>query len=267
MSYIQTTDTLELQVNYTGKIFGKNAKIINIMGRRTGFSTTTDFCDITNYLGTAVQNLTPVSTATQYYLYSLSSNDGDFVGSGVRTIEVVGLDASGNEKIQTFSMNGSNSVSIGTGWSAINYMEAVTVGSGGVAGGNITIASVTGAPNTNGGTTVCMINAGGNKSLSSSFKVPSNYIAYLIDWSISAQGGATQDARLRIDKNTKDNSLNSGVFHFFDKKFISSGSIFLSNRIFEKIPSNGTVKFSTIASSGTNTNTVEVNYRLLLIQN
>jgi len=66
-------------------------------------------------------------------------------GTGVQTVEIVGLDATGVEIEQVVTMNGTTAVSIPTAIKRVQYAYAQTVGSGGMAVGDITIQSVGGA--------------------------------------------------------------------------------------------------------------------------
>jgi hypothetical protein len=105
---------------------------------------------------------TPASAGEQMTVTSDAA--GDVNGStGADTIRIHYLDASGDEQTEDITMNGTGDVdTVATDIRFVNDMHTLTVGTGGVATGNITIIKKGGAIATD---LYNLIAAGGNKSL------------------------------------------------------------------------------------------------------
>lgn len=255
----------DLSVNYWNNLNGLTAHYYSILAsRHLGFVNTTDLGDVCDYLDTT-QSLMNVPTSGQtLYLNSTSANDAA-AGTGAQTIRTVYLDASGNQAVRTDTLNGTTAVSIGTGYTAIQWMESATVGSGTAAAGNITISSTNGAATV--ATTFDMITAGGNRSLSGRYKVPTGYSAYIIHWAVDAIG-TTMDSRLRVDAFADDRTLSAGVFHFKDRIFLPSNTSSSEVEMhYMKCPAGSTIKVSVIPGSAAANRSVDAGFHIIVAQN
>ncbi len=186
----------------------------NAMGERENAGTTSTGEDI--WLGTATSIPTPADAGEQMYVVSSSANDTS-AGSGVRTIQVNYLDATGNEQTTTVIMNGTTGVRIDpTNARFINDMYTLTVGSNGVAAGDITIYK-TGETST----IYNMIALGGNKPLVPHRMVPYGKQLRLVAW----HGGcaAADEVSIRIRSTDMNGVLIPGVFCFKGSAFLYRG--------------------------------------------
>lgn len=106
---------------------------------------------------------------------SSANDDGSPVGTGARTLRIVGLDTNSDNLTETITMNGTTDVNVTTAFLRVNYAEVMTVGSGGVAAGNITIF--------NAGKTVTLgyIPAGYNNTLQAIYTVPADRTLMISD--------------------------------------------------------------------------------------
>jgi hypothetical protein len=257
---------VELRVAQTSLLGGKVAQNVNIMGRRTVFSGTTPFQDVATYLigGQAALSLTVA--ATQYFIVSTSAQDA-VGGTGMRAIRITYLDGSGNTQTVTPTLTGTTKVNLGTGFSAIQWMEAATLGSATSAAcvGNVAIFSGAGAAAAEA-TTIEQILAGGNRSLSGRFKVPTGYSAFLTGWTANAPGNQSMDCRLRADCFSDDRTLSAGIFHFQDTAFMAAGSAPHDSPLpYLKCPAGTQIKLSCYPGATSGTPRVDATFELLLV--
>lgn len=257
MSYIDRTLDPFIEIARTGKYNGKTAYAFNILGRRSGFTSTSVFNDVKEY-DNAVANIATLSNST-LDIISSSASDTNTAGTGVRQVKVVYIDNSNNlVESAAINLNGTTLVtSVLTGVNFVLWMEAVTVGSGGVAAGNIRLRI-------NGGTVeVEQISLGGNKSMSGCAMVPIGYKGYIT----SLQGtaiSANQDLRLRATVNTFDRTIST-VFHYVDNLFLINGQTSRSEFHSLQLPALCKVKCSTISSATAAANRADVSFNLILI--
>lgn len=231
-----------------GKVNGKVARSLLIHGRRNlGWSSTSLPGDVANYLDTSQAQVTPVVLGTTYYLRSSSANDAAG-GTGARTIRVVYLDSAGALRNMDVATNGTTAVNLGAGIAFVQWATVLTAGSLGVAAGNITISSVTGAPTV--AQTVEYIQAGETKSRSGRFKIPTGHTGYLHSWDAAATGGANQDMSVEATVQEDDRTVATDVF-------LPQGGAFLANNVsqvdlqlhWRSIPAGAVVKITSIPSS------------------
>jgi hypothetical protein len=117
------------------------------------------------------------TTARVHNIVSDSVNDdGDPVGTGVRTLTIHGLDANYDEISETITMNGTTDVPSVNAYTIIHRMVSVTVGSTGSNVGTITATAVTDA------TVTCQMNPTNNQSFLGVYQVPANKTAYVISF-------------------------------------------------------------------------------------
>jgi hypothetical protein len=144
-------------------------------------------------------------------------------------------------------------------------MEVASVGSGGIAAGNITISSTNGAATV--ATTFEYVKAQANRSLSGRYKVPTGWSGYLHSWSGGAIGTADQDVRLRADVFADDCALSAGVFHFKATRYIKGDNAFPDAALdYVCVPAGTVVKASSFPGATAAANRCDVNFDLLLVQ-
>lgn len=170
-------------------------------------------------------------------------------GTGVRTVEVHGLDANFDEKEETVSLNGTSAVALAGTWIRINNVHAETVGSGGVAAGIINVQA------SGGGTVYDMIAAGGNASLQCHFTIPNGKTGFILGWNASAITGAgTTKARLLLRATTDwDHELTPDVFSFQDVIIQNNGGSYRPFPLPIRVPSQTDIKVSAQRVAGTST--------------
>lgn len=266
MSYFGNLNDLIQEVQQTGLYRGKTAKVWQILGRRSkGWSSTSAFGDVAGYLDTSQALINSANSATTYYLNSTSAND--VAGSpGISKVKIVYLDANGDVQTTERTLNGTTAVNIGSGYAFILWMETSELGTGVVAAGDVTIDSTNGAATT--ATTVCMILAGGNRSMVGAAKVPTGYTGYVPWWSCSSSGGtAAYDLRLRADVLSYDRSLTAGIFHFQASMQIGNGLVAQHEVPFFKYPAGAVLKVSAIPTAAAAGNRADANFPLVLIAN
>lgn len=252
----------ELEVNYTGQFRGKNAKLVYILGQRSlGWDSTTLFGDVARYLDTSQSKVNAPNSATTYYINSTSVQDLT-AGTGVDRVRIVYLDASGNQQVMTASLNGTTAVSIGSGIAYVQWMESYhSVTASREAAGDLTISSINGVATV--ATTIEMIAANGNRSMSARYKVPTGKNAYLIGWDSHAIN-ATMDVRLRATVFADDRAL-ANAHHFQDAMYLPSGTADDEELDYLCCPAGSEIKVSAIPGSAPAGNRCNTTFRLLLV--
>lgn len=261
MSLIRNVVTItnDFEIASTGQFRGKTAYGFNILGRRSGFTSTSVFNDVKEF-DNGVADVPVLSNST---LDIISSNIADAAaGTGVRKVKIVYIDNSNNlVESADITLNGTTLVtSVLTGVNEVLWMESTEVGSGNIAAGNIRLRI-------NGGTIeVEQITAGGNKSMSGKFMIPAGYTGYISGFQGSAIGSANQDMRLRATVNTKDRSIST-IYHFQDNLYLPSGISGTTTFITLKYPALSKIKVSTISSATAAANRADTSFSIILIQN
>ena len=182
----------DFEIAHDGQYNGKAAVTYRILGRRTGFNSTSILQDVGEWLATSI-NAFPVLTGAEA-LEVVSSNiadDGSPGGTGAQMVRVTYIDT--NDDLVTspdIVLDGTTPVAAGFTAKAILWMEVTAVGSNTVAVGNVDLRAVSGSVIQE------RITAGGNKSLSARFRVPRNYTAFVPRWMASAISNP-MDCRLR----------------------------------------------------------------------
>ena len=214
-------------------------RMFSIPGRKDALSNTA-LDDLTQIPGTIV---VPSPGGIQLELVSSSGNDAA-AGTGIQTIDIHYLDTNGDEQAETLTLDGLTPVNtIATNINYIQWIHANSVGTGGVAAGNISLRD------TSGGVVYEYITSGGNQSLSAKYKVPNGHTGYVVGWQAS---GITKkiDVRLRATVERFDRSLVPGVFLFQDI-FVLNDSIsgWTPFVVPLKMPAGAEIKLSAISSA------------------
>ena len=249
-----------------GLISGKAARVVYVLGRRTTFNAVTPFQDIATYLVGGQNALNAVAVGTQYFIVSTNAADAA-AGAGVHKVRIVSLDSAGNQQVTEATLTGTTKVSIGTGYTAFQWMESSALGSGGgsAAVGNIAIFSGAGAAAAEN-TTVEQILATGNRSLSGRYTIPTGYKGYLQGWVVGCPGSQGMDVRLRADCFADDRATSPGIFHFQATAFLAAASEPVDADLhYLCIPAGSMVKASVYPAATTGTPRVDVNFHLILI--
>lgn len=249
----------------TGLVNGRTAQLYVITGRRNqGWSSTTSYGDVSNYLDTSQPRNNAVVLGTEYFIRSSSANDTNTgPGTGAQQVRITYLDSAGALQTKTALLDGTTGVSIGLDLAYIQWAEVSAVGSNTAAVGNITISTVTGAPTV--AQTVEYIQANENKSRSGRFKVPTGYTGYLHLWDASAIG-TTMDFAARA--TVFADRVLSTVFHSQDGAFLPNNTtVGPLNLHWLPCPATAEVKIAAIPGAAGAGNRADATMHILLVQN
>lgn len=202
-------------------------KLMHGMGERINVNTTAAGEDVWRGNDLSATPAAPASTtsipdpaAAGERMTFISESDADNGGTatGVLTIRIFYLDATGVEQTEDLTMNGTTAVNtVATNIRYVNDVCALTVGSGGVAAGNIRWFKF-------GANTIVygMIAAGGNKSLVPHRMVPLGKKLYLKGWHTEEARGKRNNVRIR--STDVNGVLTAGVYCFKDSAFVNSSA-------------------------------------------
>ncbi len=188
---------------------------------------------------------TPSEAGEQMTVVSDDQADNGTSATGVLTVRLEYLDATGAEQTEDITMNGTTVAhTVATDIRFVNDMYALTVGSNGVAEGNIVIYKFGGSVGAN---LYNMIALGGNKSLVPHRMVPLAKTLYLMQWHCAEANN--KRAVFRIRSTDVNGVLIPGVFCFKDTSYVNgnpSGPLALAS---VKVPALSIVKVSYWASA------------------
>jgi hypothetical protein len=258
MSLLRSIADLIETIQTEGVYRGKAARVYTILGRRAGFTSTSVMNDVKEF-DNAVAEIPILTGAEALEIISDSASD-TAAGTGARTVTVTYINGS-NALVESgaITLNGVAAVAAGFTALEILWMETATAGSGGVAAGNVRLRTVAGPVELE------QITAGGNKSRSARFRVPTAHTAYLVDWEASAIS-SRQDMRLRAQVNTIDRSLST-VYKFQDTHYLPEDQTAVIPLSFLKIPALATVKVSTISNGTPSSNRADCSFDICVIAN
>lgn len=253
MSFVPSMPpSLEYIIHHTGKLDGKAAEIVTLLGYRRQWSSTSAYGDVCPYLVGGQAKFNTPSTATTYYVNSTSAQDST-AGTGQDRLRITYLDAAGATQTMVASLNGTTAVSIGAGISFVQFMEAYhSVSADRECAGNVTISSINGVATE--ATTVEMIRAGGNRSQSLRFKVPTGRHAHIIDGHVSTikLGGASATDHYFNFRGTVFNDLADGVstsYHYLKGGSMRDGGEWNQDFHYKELPAGAIIKLSDIPSA------------------
>lgn len=262
--FIVNTEAVFQEIAMHGELEGKAARSFHVMGRRAGFASTTALNDIKEF-GASTNDTFPSLTGVESLEVVSSSASDTSSGTGAREVEVIYLDNSYNlVTSHHISMNGTSPVATNFTAKFIISMEVTLLGSSEVSVGTITLRTTAGAVIQE------QITAGGNRSLSSHFMIPSGYTGYLVSWEGSSivTTGAAQQQDMRIRATVDDEGDLSTVYHFLDNVFVASGTVSPQIQLpYIKLPSLTKIKVSTISSNTATTTRADASYCLFIVQN
>ncbi len=163
---------------------------------------------------------TPAPAGEQMTVISDDNADNGATATGVLTARIHYLDATGAEQTEDVTLNGTTGVNTtATDMRFINDFYALTVGSNGVAEGNITLYKQGGAIATD---LYNLIAAGGNKSLVPHRMVPLAKTLYLQSWHCTEAQG--KRSAFRIRSTDMNGVLIAGVFCFKDVAYVNKAT-------------------------------------------
>lgn len=251
---------------HDGAVNGKAAELISIFGYRSQWASTSVQGDVCPYLVGGQNAMNTPSSATTLYINSTSAQDATG-GTGCDRLRVVYLDASGVQQVGTYNLNGTTAVSIGTGFSFIQWMECYhSVTSLRAAAGNITISSTNGVALES--TTFEMIRANMSRSESMRYQVPAGRHAHLIDYHTSAtKQGAAQQYEVTLRGTQFANDGLSNTFHFLKTISIVDGAQYSEDMHYKSLGPGVVVKMSVIPSSLAAGNVIRGGFELIVMDN
>lgn len=250
------------EIALSGKYQNRAARVHNIMGRRSTWVNTTDLHDLVPWLGSGAgqQAIPAITGAETWEIVSSSANDAA-AGTGAQQIHITYLNTAGLQVEKTGVIpNGTTPVAVtfSDGLSAVQWMEVGTVGSATVAQGNISFRTV--------GAAVIheQIVAGGNRSTSGRYTVPSNHSAYLIHWNRGAINN-DQDFRLRATVDMFGSTLGT-VYLFEDVAYTAINTNGPERNLRWMImPAGAKIKISTITAGTAGTVRADANFFLVCV--
>jgi hypothetical protein len=188
--------------------------------------------------------------------------DTNTAGTGVRQVKVVYINSSNNlVESPAINLNGTTLVTgVLTGVNEVLWMEAVTVGSGGRAAGNIRLRI-------NGGVVeVEQISLGGNKSMTARFMVPTGYTAYIPNWRAHAINN-DQDVRMQATVHTLDRTLSTVYTYQANAAVATNTNATTLLLPFQKYPALARIKVSTISGGTAAAVRCDTSFVVILVQN
>lgn len=154
----------------------------------------------------------PGDAGLEMTITSSSANDTD-AGTGINSIRIHYLDANGDAQQTDITMNGtSDVVATGLNMRWIQCVHALTVGSGTVAAGNITV--------TNGGTTYAGISTGATRCSSSARMVPSGKKLFISSIYGGVTSGANAAGKIFFGSNSHNGNLLTYPLFIPEAEFI-----------------------------------------------
>ncbi len=215
--------------------------IMSAMGEFESGNVDTDGEDICRWedVGGPARLPQPADIGEQLTFISSSNADNGATTTGVLTVKMHYLDASGDEQTETVTLNGTTGVdTVATDIRFVQDIYALTVGSNGVAQGNITCYKKGGSIAND---LYQFIFLGGNKSLVPHRMIPNGKHLILKGW--HAEEAANQRCAFKIRSTDMYGVLVPGVFCFKDVAYMD-GSVTAERIMNVNIPSLSVIKVS-----------------------
>lgn len=165
-----------------------------------GRNTAVGITEVAIASGVTVANYQQASAATAPVVVSTNTADNGGAATGALTVRIYGLDENWQYQSEDATLNGLTEVNLAKDWFRVFRMEVLTVGSGGVNAGDISVKHAT------GGNVMATIKAGDNQTLMAMFTVPEGHIAEALSMIVQLEGGPAQTmvARLWMQENGTD---------------------------------------------------------------
>lgn len=205
--------------------------------------------DLDNVIRDTWDGPTPIyvfpAAPMQMQVVSASANDAA-AGTGIRSVLITYLDADYDVHQETVTLNGTTPVNtVATNILRVNGVRAVSVGSGGMAAGNISLQAVGGA------TTYSIIPAGRNLARQAIYTVPDGYKFQLEQWQVSS--GTTTGSHFTthtLVASCEDGALTNGLFLPKDEQGTQNGGIAVNYPfVSEYFPARTDIKVGIVADS------------------
>lgn len=193
------------------------------------------------------------TTGEQLTLVSTSASDAS-AGTGIQTLDVHGLDITGNPQTEIVTLNGLTPVNTTrTNWRFNQSIHAETVGTGGVAAGTISLYKTGDATRVYN-----VVTPGGNMSLNSSRMVPFGKTLYITNFSIMAADNTSVSVRCRATSTFEDIVTSGYFFLFKDVSILQDSTREKTFKVPLKFPALSIIKWTAYAT--TNGASASVNY-------
>ena len=201
--------------------------------------------------------LYPWPTAAETLDIVSSSTNDDLVGTGARTIEIQGLDASWNLQTVTYDMDGTTTVTTAESFRRVFRARVVTAGTLEANSGTITIT------NTTTGDTLAIIGVnvtGNGQTLMACYTIPAGKTGYIININFSS----AKDNEHRFKLLTRDNTVTNAAWNV--KEYASARGGFNEWRKYaiNKVTEMTDIDLQAIASAASAANG---GFELILIDN
>ena len=247
-SSIDTNFRDDLSTGYANLLFG--------FGTRLGISTATNGDDI--WMGTATTLPIPADAGEQMTVVSTSVQDGPG-GTGVLTLDIRYIDASGVTKEETLIMNGTTPVdTVATNIRFVQEIHSLTTGTNLLAVGTITIYKTGSAA-----TIYNQIQPGTNVSLNTARMVPAGKVCLLWSFYTSSGGGKAADVRIRT--TSVHGILTPRIFQFKDNAIMLDNAVDRIYRTPRVFPAFSIIKVTAYAIAATGGANVQASWEGLLI--
>lgn len=222
---------------------------VNKFGRNPDVDTGTDPEDIWDAGGIWVP---PTQARTHDIASTDAADDGDPVGTGMRTVRISGLTAWDSDEVsEDITLNGTTSVPTANAYVIIHRMKGLTYGSGGTNAGTITATAQT------DGTVTAQITIGKGQTLMAIYGIPSTQhfqmVQYYIDMNRTGGAGSSADMDLYLMENAGNadagfnnkhhlgvvSTGNSHIGHEFKPPFRINGPAIIKIQV-ENVSANDT---------------------------
>ena len=202
-------------------------------------------------------------SATTMTVSSSDANDTS-AGTGARTIQIAGLDASYNEVSETITMNGQTPVTTSNSYLRMNRAIVLTAGSGGVNAGIIYVGTGTVTSGVPANVYTTINGFGLNQSLQAFWTVPAGYTAYIYQSNIST-GTSTQTPA--ILKTLLVIRPFGGVFNTKEVITLTDGNHLQNYNFPIKVAEKSDIEFRAESSSGAVSFDVSASLNIMYKQN
>jgi len=194
--------------------------IVNKFGRNTDIGSATVPEDVWD--GGGVYTGFPAGAAELVTLVSSSTDDTASAGSGARTCQIFGLDASGNEQTETINLNGQTKVDSANTYTRVNRVLVLTAGSAtAFNAGTLTCQHKTTTANI-----FAVVPIGVNQSQVAAFTIPAGKTGYInqitvsvkrsnnavIDYALWVRNSGAAPRLIRIGSDSQTSSAIDRIF-------------------------------------------------------
>ncbi len=163
---------------------------VNKFGRNADIDTASGYEAIWNGGGSYTGH--EAIAAETVEVFSSDANDAS-AGTGARTVQVYGLDASWDEQNEIVTLDGVTAVDTAGTYIRLDRMIVRSAGSGAENAGSITARQKTTTANI-----FAVLPAGYNQTMIAAYTIPNGYEAYVHDWYVTLGGANGSDVAARL---------------------------------------------------------------------